>query len=200
MQLRTPSDSFPPYTGQDNTAFPIPSENSEGSSVLCLLRRAVPGDAAQVQRIISEALEVYCRASSIHKSQLAAGQEGIPEIEKLIGESLFFVAETQERIVGTVRLTFPEWDSLLPADGTHGRICYISRYYVDPAYHSKGIGNRLLRLAFACAEQEKAGTTLLHTALANKPMIEYYTRKGFTLLSENHEGSYPRGLFCKMLP
>lgn len=170
------------------------------------IRRATPEDAAEIFFIISQAISVYCKNAGIKKEQLQAGKEGIAEIQSLIETSFFFVCEKESHIVGTLRLTFPLFSSLLKnftlltaqTDGIpHIPVCYLSRFNVHPDYHRQGIGETLLSFAENIAKEQKSPALCLHTAIQNHVLFSFYKKRGFRLLAECYDASYPRGILIK---
>ena len=168
------------------------------------IRQATPDDAAQISGVISEALVLYCKNSRIEKTQLAAGLETEDEIREMTKSSLFYVFEKDEKIIGTIRLTFPNFKGLSESESSADifedkNVCYISRFYVHSDYHGHGIGRELLTFAEEKARSEAISSMFLHTAIENKKLVGFYQKRGFTLFEKSNRSSYPRGLFVKKI-
>ena len=149
-----------------------------------VIRRAVSGDAPGIARVFREAVPVYCRSAGIELSRISAFSESCADIEAAIGRSEVFVAVVGSDVLGTIRVdesSFPEF--------------YISRFYVLPSSHGKGIGSLLLQHALTHIGVCGGRSVTLHTALSHTFMVHYYRKRGFSLLSVNQDSGYSRGLF-----
>jgi len=174
--------------------------NKENLTHTTQIRKAVPDDAAAICSVISAALVLYCTNSGIEKTQLAAGTEDLESIRSLIQNSLFYVLEENGAVIGTIRLSFPQMSELSenPAPGVKEPICYISRFYVHPSHHGKGIGHKLLQFSEKKAAEKNCHALFLHTALKNKKLVGFYAKRGFSLFENCESAPYPRGLFWKL--
>ena len=179
-------------------------ENNEYHVTDISIRRLTEQDAEAVMEVISEAAAVYRTASGIQKDQLEAGNEGIQVIQNLISSSPFWGAEMKGQIIGTIRLTFPRISEFLSSDICESigipiekHVCYISRFYVKPALHGLGIGQKLIYLAEREASQKGAGGIALHSAVLNQNMVQFYKKRGFQIVFSESSRGYARGTFFK---
>lgn len=151
------------------------------------IRRAKPADVSELAILLQTAMAHYAQVSGI-PTVLDSQRETEADIRRHIEEDMVLVAESPGGIVGTARLT-------LRPDGT----AYFSRFAVAHGRRQSGIGKRLLLVAVDLLREAGATEILLHTAIANHPLVGLYTSQGFELVSVAHDRGYARGLFCKKL-
>lgn len=169
------------------------------------VRKARLTEASVILRLVRESMSSYCRDSGIPDSYIEATSETLETIENAISSGVVFVAlSDEEEILGTCRLYIRprrELDKDLASviTGFSSRIAYFARFAVWDEWRSQGIGNYLLSYTEKVARSTMCSHMLLHTALSNPGMVEYYRARGFTLLSSDDKRGYPRGLFGKAL-
>ena len=179
---------------------------NEKKSTDIRIRRLENRDTESVLQAISAAAEIYCKASGIASSQIDAGKENAQTIQDMFASSFFYGAELNNRIIGTIRLTFPRADGLISSEirkkivcSENDLCCYISRFYVNPEFHGTGTGSRLIAFAENEARKVEAVGLFLHSAVSNKDMLSFYQKRGLcVIISENSKG-YDRGTFYKSL-
>ena len=179
---------------------------NEEKNANILIRRLENRDTNTVLKAISAAAEIYCTNSGIAKSQIEAGKESPQTIQNLFCSSLFYGAEQNSQIAGTIRLTFPSVSELLSFEtyralniDTNDMCSYISRFYVNPDMHGSGIGSQLVSFAENKARKEKAVGIFLHSAVSNKEMLSFYQKRGFRVVASENTRGYERGIFYKDL-
>ncbi len=151
------------------------------------IRKATAEDAPAITALLRTSMAQYAEASGI-PTLLDAQRESEADVRCHIEDDLVLVAETPESIDGTVRLH-------LEPDGT----AYFSRFAVAPGRRKTGIGKYLLLVAVELLVEAGATEMLLHTAIANQPLVTLYTNQGFELIDVSYDRGYARGLFRKVL-
>jgi ribosomal protein S18 acetylase RimI-like enzyme len=151
------------------------------------VRQACAADGPELLALIRIAMAVYARNSGI-STLLESQLETLDDLQAHIRSDMVFVAEYRNRLVGTVRLVHGEDDS-----------AYFCRFAVLPAVHASGVGKVLYQAAEDYLRRQGVRTVLLHTALTNRPLVAFYTARGFRLIKESAERGYPRGTFQKDL-
>ncbi len=147
--------------------------------------RAVPEDAVGIRLVIRAAMVKYVKDSHIPGSVDSLG-ENIDDLLRYIAQDAVFVARLGDNIIGTVRISMePE---------NHA---YLSRFAVLPGKQSLGIGSRLFTAAETHMKAAGIRSVRLHTALTNHPLVRFYEKRGYRLVSQTGERGYPRGLFVK---
>lgn len=160
------------------------SESHDTLTVVWADRR----DAVGIRLVIRAAMAVYMRESAI-PAPVEAMAEDLVDTRRHIDEDRVLVAKMGMNIIGTLRLS---WESAGHA--------YLSRFAVLPGSQSRGVGS----LLFAAAERyllaAGARSVRLHTALGNKPLVQFYKNRGFELAVCSEERGYPRALLVKTFP
>jgi ribosomal protein S18 acetylase RimI-like enzyme len=152
------------------------------------VRQAVPADAPEILALITRAMALYVKNSGI-ATPLESQQESPDDHVRHIQGDHVLVVEQEGHIVGSVRL-------ILGQDGS----AYFSRFAVLPHRQRSGVGRLLYQAAEEWLRGQGVHTVLLHTALSNQPLVDFYTARGFRLIEENAARGYPRGTFQKDLP
>jgi GNAT superfamily N-acetyltransferase len=171
------------------------------------IREAVPEDAPELHKVVSEAMELYRIASAIPCGQLDAGSESAGDVRDAISSVPVFVAVLPDgSIAGSVRLV----EKIIPVlsdSALYGKLSlepdshigYFSRFAVHEDLQGLGIGSLLYRAAERKARELHYSHLFLNTSLVNLTMVSFYERRGFVLLETDPSRGYPRGLFCKQL-
>ena len=81
----------------------------------------------------------------------------------------------------------------------HEKAAYISRFAVADSLRKTGLGLKLMDAALDLPECKDCGIVLLHTAVSNKNMCEFYANRGFVLVDSETSRGYRRGLFARVL-
>lgn len=151
------------------------------------LRRARPAEAAELHSLIRQAMAFYARDSKI-RTALDSDQESVTDLAVHIQHDIVLVAEEEGQLVGTVRLVRQNKDT-----------AWFTRFAVLPRRQGSGIGRQLLAAATRLLLQDGCRQLLLHTALSNQQLVDFYQARGFRLVHSSNERGYPRGLFLKWL-
>lgn len=126
------------------------------------IRKFEPEDAKEVSRLISRALrEVSIRDYSRDVIENVESDYKPSELVKKSNKRDIFVAETKERIKGTASLE----------NNT------IYSVFVDPEFHRKGIGRKLMEQVESVAE--KRGIKRLEVP-SSVTSVEFYRKLGYT--------------------
>jgi ribosomal protein S18 acetylase RimI-like enzyme len=152
------------------------------------VRPAVPADAPAILDLIGRAMALYVRNSGI-ATPLESQQEKLEDHVRHIQTDHVLIAEQDGHIAGTVRLILEP-----------GGLAYFSRFAVEPHRQRGGVGRLLYAAAEAWFHAQGVRSILLHTALSNQPLVDFYKSRGFRLIEENTARGYPRGTFQKDLP
>ena len=170
------------------------------------VRKARLSEAPIILKLVHESMSSYCRDSGIPDSYIEATSEDLETVKNAISSGVVFVAlDEDDEILGTCRLYIRprrEMGKELTGSltGVSSRIAYFARFSVWDQWRGQGIGNYLLSFCEKVARSSKCSHMLLHTALSNEGMVDYYRTRGFNLLSSDDSRGYPRGLFEKPLP
>lgn len=191
---------------------PVPRE-----TIPVMIREAVPADAPELHRVVSEAMELYRIASGIPCGRLDAASETIADVRNAIGSVPVFVAVLPDgSIAGSVRLIGKSMREIsgsdllgkvCPGSDSCGKVCpepdsrvgYFSRFAVHEDLQGLGIGSLLYRAAEKQAIELHYSHLFLNTSLANRMMVSFYEKRGFVLIETDLSRGYPRGLFCKCI-
>lgn len=169
------------------------------------VRTARLSEAELILRLVRESMTSYCRDSGIPNDYIEATSEPLEVVEDAISSGVVFVAVTDEdEILGTCRLYIRPRREMAaelpePKDQYSSRIAYFARFSVWDNWRSRGIGNFLLTFCEEAARSARCSHMLLHTALSNTGMVNYYQVHGFELISQDGGRGYDRGLFRKRL-
>lgn len=171
-----------------------------------VLRKAERSDAPQVSDLIHEAMESYRRDSGITKGMLESLTESIESVEDRIEKNHCLCLFADDTPVGTVTVSiidnpmkynFSKKTYKVLKD--YEKAAYISRFAVADALRKTGLGLRLMDAALDLPECKDCGIVLLHTAVSNKNMCEFYANRGFSLVDSEPSRGYERGLFAKII-
>lgn len=203
---------------------PVPRE-----TIPVMIREAIPADAPELHRVVSEAMELYRIASGIPCGRLDAASETIADVRNAIGSVPVFVAVLPDgSIAGSVRLIGKSIREITGSDsyeelghepdshvgklghgpdsnagklgaGPDSNAGYFSRFAVHEDLQGLGIGSLLYRAAERQAIELHYSHLFLNTSLANRTMVSFYEKRGFVLIETDLSRGYPRGLFCKCI-
>ena len=79
------------------------------------------------------------------------------------------------------------------------KVGYISRFAVSEDLRNEGLGIDLISRTTAFAREHGLEAVLLHSAVSNRTMVEFYCNRGFVLIDHENSRGYPRGLFSYRL-
>ncbi|HAW16627.1 MAG TPA: hypothetical protein DCW41_08015 [Clostridiales bacterium] len=170
------------------------------------LRRATRSDAPAVSDLIHEAMESYRRDSGISKGMLESLSESVESVTDRIEKNNCLCLYIDDRPVGTITLSpvdnpmkYNFSDKTEKVLSKAERVSYISRFAVADLLRKTGLGVQLMDAAVTLAEYDGSDLILLHTAVTNKNMCEFYKNRGFELIDSERSRGYERGLFAKRL-
>jgi ribosomal protein S18 acetylase RimI-like enzyme len=149
------------------------------------IREATLRDGPELMALIRAAMADYARASGI-STLLESQMETLDDIQAHILSDHVLVAEHRGRLAGTVRLV-----------SNGGRTAYFSRFAVLPSLRRTGVGQMVYQAAEDWLRSKGFTTVWLHTAMTNKPLVDFYESRGFRLIEESAARGYPRGTFQK---
>ena len=165
------------------------------------LRLATAGDAGSVRDLVRSAMVHYREESGIVNDTLESLSESVESVRHRIVKNKCLCLFDGDRPIGTItlsRCTTPMKYSFSKKSSNflaHYTSCgYISRFAVADEVRKTGLGSRLMDEALELPES--ADLVILHTAVSNKSMCEFYTSKGFILVDSENSRGYERGLFA----
>ncbi len=165
------------------------------------LRLATAGDAGSVRDLVRSAMVHYREESGIVNDTLESLSESVESVRHRIVKNKCLCLFDGDRPLGTItvsRCTTPMKYSFSKKSSNflaHYTSCgYISRFAVADKVRKTGLGSRLMDEALELPES--ADLVILHTAVSNKSMCEFYASKGFILVDSENSRGYERGLFA----
>lgn len=168
-----------------------------------ILRKASRSDAQKVSDLIHEAMESYRKESGIAHDVLESLSESVESVADRISHNNCVCLFDGNNPVGTITLTYTDnpfkyafSDKTCRLLGKYSRCAYISRFCVADVLRKTGLGQRLIDHAIRTAFDDGYELILLHTAVANKGMCEFYLNRGFVLADSEKSRGYERGLFA----
>lgn len=184
------------------------------------LKRAVDSDASAISEIVRESMAYYKNESGIKGDVLESLTESIESVIQRIrtqrclcifehNEAEMDVSdgvETADILLGTITinevsnpLKYSFSNKTYEVLSKYESCAYISRFAVTSKARKNGLGVKLIDYALTCPEYTNSGLVILHTAVSNRPMKDFYFNRGFELLDSEHSRGYERGLFIKRL-
>lgn len=169
-----------------------------------ILRKATPADAKALRALIREAMSSYCVDSNISPDILESMHESEEDIaiKTTKRDVLILSAEATGELLGTI--TLHQIPSPSPRatikDGYVENVLYISRFAVCNSLRGTGLGVMLIDEAYNIAKSLGLSKLVLHTAITNKGMVDFYIKRGFELVSSDNYRGYERGLFEAAVP
>ena len=169
-------------------------------------RTANENDAPAISQLLHSAMITYCANSGVCASMLEAMIEDIAAVTDRIRTSHCFCYFSGNRAVATItlsELTTPL--KLSFSDKTEhylsqfSKVGYISRFAVSEDLRNEGLGIDLISRTTAFAREHGLEAVLLHSAVSNRTMVEFYCNRGFVLIDHENSRGYPRGLFSYRL-
>lgn len=171
-----------------------------------VIRNANTKDAEEVSRLLRSAMLTYCADSGISSALLEAMTESVESVADRISKQICLVAESDGKIIGTICIKKCQTPFVYSfSDKTKAFLeetktaYYISRFSVYEEYRKTGLGIDLMTKAIDVAKENGADCILLHSAASNKNMVEFYGKRGFTLIDSENSRGYMRGLFANTL-
>ena len=169
-------------------------------------RIADKSDAGELSKLLRGAMLTYCVNSGISSYMLEAMTESIGVIEDRVTHNTCMCFFDGSKAVATITLSLtstPQKYSF--SNKTHSflsrfdKVGYISRFAVKEDLRQAGLGIMLMDKAIELAKEKGCQALLLHSCASNKPMVEFYSNRGFKLIDVEDSRGYDRGLFSYRL-
>jgi GNAT superfamily N-acetyltransferase len=136
-----------------------------------LVRRAGPGDAADIRRLLAAQLGEH--GITLSDDALAVAINGVIDVPK---RGFFLVALQSGECIGVAYVSF------IWALEHGGHAGWLEELFVVPAHRQAGVGTRLLEAAMAAAEAAGCAALDLEIDEAHERVRSLYARHGFTAL------------------
>lgn len=184
------------------------------------VRKAVDSDAEAIAKIVRESMAYYKTESGIKGDVLESLTESIESVRERIRTQHCLCVfehheaeitasdgiETEYELLGTITvneiknpLKYSFSKKTYDLLSQYSSCAYISRFAVSAKARKTGLGVKLMDYALSCPECTNSGLVILHTAVSNRPMKDFYFNRGFELLDSEPSRGYERGLFYKNL-
>ena len=141
------------------------------------IRTAAPADAAKITNVINAAFRV---AEEFFIDGLRIGQA---EVEQLLGKGAFLLAETGDRLSGSVYVEM------------RGERSYLGLLSVDPASQKSGLGSLLMNEAENYCRQRGSRFMDIYIVNLRQELPPYYRRRGYV---ENGTTPFPADVPVKI--
>lgn len=148
-----------------------------------IIRKAIKSDYESVIKIMSQVQDMHVRwRPDIYKPN----ENLIPEdvFERLIGNGTFFVAVTNNNVVGVLEIVFRHVES--PSHVTRD-VIFIDTMAIDENYRGIGIGHQMFDFLKAMKQEMGLDGIELQVNAKNRAAYEMYRKCGFTEKSINME-------------
>lgn len=143
------------------------------------IRRAAPADAPAVAELARRTfMDAFAAASDPHDLALhTARSYGVPQQSAELAHPgiTTLVAEADGRPAGYAQIRRGTPPSCVP----DAQAVEIARFYVDQAWHGRGLAQRLMHAALSQAREMGAHTVWLMTYEHNHRALAFYAREGF---------------------
>jgi len=141
------------------------------------IRTAAPADAAKITDVINAAFRV---AEEFFIDGLRIGQA---EVEQLLGKGAFLLAETGDKLSGSVYVEM------------RGARSYLGLLSVDPASQKSGLGSLLMNEAENYCRQRGSRFMDIYIVNLRKELPPYYRHRGYV---ENGTTPFPEDVPVKI--
>jgi len=141
------------------------------------IRTAAPADAAKITDVINAAFRV---AEEFFIDGLRIGQA---EVEQLLGKGAFLLAETGDKLSGSVYVEM------------RGARSYLGLLSVDPASQKSGLGSLLMNEAENYCRQRGSRFMDIYIVNLRQELPPYYRRRGYV---ENGTTPFPADVPVKI--
>ncbi|MBQ8923619.1 MAG: GNAT family N-acetyltransferase [Lachnospiraceae bacterium] len=144
-----------------------------------IIRRSVKEDIPYINELFIQMVK------TVNRRMKKEGVEPYTDLEKgfeygyldsfyISDDDVIFVAEDNGKVIGFISVNnHSEYDYI-----------YLDDYCVREEYRGKGIGSKLMAMAFEFAKDKQINQILTHVENANKESIEFYKNRGFKLVEE----------------
>ncbi|MCR4688008.1 MAG: GNAT family N-acetyltransferase [Saccharofermentans sp.] len=165
-------------------------------------RIADASDAPALSKLLRSAMLTYCANSGISAALLEAMTESIEAIEDRVTHNTCMCFFSGDEAVATITVsTIDTPQKLSFSRKTHSylsrmnKVGYISRFAVKEGLRQSGLGVQLMEMALDLARERGCAAVLLHSCASNRPMVDFYSNRGFRLIDVEDSRGYDRGLF-----
>lgn len=169
-------------------------------------RIADTNDAPALSKLLRSAMLTYCVNSGIRPFMLESMSESLQAIEDRVAHNTCMCYFDGSEAVATITLSLIDTPQKLSFSkktdkylSTLNKAGYISRFAVKEELRQAGLGIALMDKALETAKREGCSAVLLHSCASNKPMVEFYSNRGFKLIDKEDSRGYSRGLFSYSL-
>lgn len=149
-------------------------------------RLATPSDAYQLAQLAKQTfIDTYAATNDAqsmreHVQTYFGEAQQLAEINDPHYSNILLCAD--EQLIGFAQVV----QKPAPACVTEDKSIALYRYYLDKAWHGKGVANTLLNAAITAAKQASADAMWLTVWEFNPRAIAYYKKIGFTQVGETH--------------
>jgi ribosomal protein S18 acetylase RimI-like enzyme len=147
------------------------------------IRRATVADAEKLSRLSETVFPLGCPTNTNPQdlAQYFAKELTPQRFRVLLNDAdrvLIVIAETPTELAGYV---------LLVRDSSNAQVkssdqCELRRFYVEPAYHGRGVANALMKESLAIMTDERESAIWLSVHSENERAIAFYKRWGFAIV------------------
>lgn len=148
-----------------------------------IIRKAIKSDYESVIKIMSQVQDMHVKwRPDIYKPN----ENLIPEdvFEKIVENGTFFVAETNDVVVGVLEIVFRHVES--PSHVSRD-VIFIDTMAIDENYRGMGIGHQMFDFLKAMKQEKRLDGIELQVNAKNRAAYEMYQKCGFTEKSINME-------------
>lgn len=143
--------------------------------------RAGPTDALELARLSAAVFPLGCPANTPPEDLSEfISRELTPERFRLFVEderNLLLLAKSPNKLIGYALITHAQSPSHIPS------VPYeLRKFYVDPAWHGRGIAHTLMQELLAAASERGSHPLWLSVYSENPRAISFYTRWGFRIV------------------
>ncbi|MBQ1894111.1 MAG: GNAT family N-acetyltransferase [Clostridiales bacterium] len=170
------------------------------------LRIAEPSDAEALSGLIRRAMKTYRAESGITSDVLESLHESVETVADRIRHNRCLCFFDEDKPVATITLSKVDNPMRYSFSATteaflsrYTACAYISRFAVADELRGTGLGVKLMEAALSENISVRTGLAILHTAVANVRMNEFYANRGFKLLDSEESRGYERGLYVNIL-
>ena len=153
-----------------------------------IIREAVPEEAKKIRDLIREAMEHYRMASGINQDVLESLTESTESVKDRIRKHHCLVATCDKEPIGTITVSY--------CDNPMKYSFSVQTARTLREYRDTGLGVTLMNEALRMPVSTRSGLVLLHTAVSNIKMRDFYINRRFIILDSEDSRGYERGLFA----
>ena len=172
--------------------------------VAVLIRRAVPGDAAALAELASRTFrETFAADNRPEDMELYLAQAFTParQLAEITASGILTLLADADGLLGFAQLRV----GAAPACVTTADPVELGRFYVDRAWHGRGVAQRLMASVMAEARSLEAGSIWLGVWEHNHRAASFYRKCGFAVVGAQefrlgHDLQTDRVMACAVPP